>query len=48
MERGAWQAIELQSWDTTAQSTAAEERRIEYGIGKLVKGKRGTNLRLQN
>ena len=48
MERGAWQAIELQSWDTTAQSTAAEERRIEYGIGKLVKGKRGTNLQLQN
>ena len=50
METGAWQAIlhwVAKSWDTTAQSTRAAER-IECGNGKLVKGKRGTNLQLQD
>ena len=50
METGAWQAIlhwVAKSWDTTAQSTRAAER-IECGIGKLVKGKRDTNLQLQD
>ena len=51
MERGVWQAIPhwvAKSWDMTAQSTAAAERRTECGIGKLVKGKRGTNLQSQD
>ena len=50
METGAWQAIVqwvAKCWDTTAQSTRAAER-IECGIGKLVKGKRDTNLQLQD